>query len=56
MQEKKDVKEIIIKEALHLFNTNGFVNVRLQHIADAASISVGHMAYHYKNKDAIFFA
>ncbi|MFN4945602.1 MAG: TetR/AcrR family transcriptional regulator [Chryseotalea sp.] len=53
MQEKKDVKEIIIKEALHLFNTNGFVNVRLQHIADAASISVGHMAYHYKNKDAI---
>jgi AcrR family transcriptional regulator len=53
MQEKKDVKEIIIKEALHLFNINGFVNVRLQHIADAASISVGHMAYHYKNKDAI---
>lgn len=31
----------------------GFVNVRLQHIADAVSISVGHLAYHFKNKDAI---
>lgn len=32
---------------------NGFVNVRLQHIADAGSISVGHLAYHFKNKDSI---
>jgi len=38
---------------LKLFNTNGFVNVRLQHIADAGSISVGHLAYHFKNKDSI---
>lgn len=40
-------------QALKLFNRQGFVNVRLQHIADAGSISVGHLAYHFKNKDAI---
>lgn len=27
--------------------------MRLQHIADAAFVSVGHLAYHFKNKDAI---
>lgn len=36
-----------------LFNEKGFVNVRLQHIADAAFVSVGHLAYHFKNKDAL---
>jgi AcrR family transcriptional regulator len=56
MPEKKGIKEVIIREALSLFNTNGFVNVRLQHIADAAKISVGHMAYHYRNKEAILAA
>lgn len=56
MAEKKDVKEVVIRQALSLFNTNGFVNVRLQQIADAAEISVGHMAYHFKNKEAILAA
>ena len=32
---------------------NGFVNVRLQHIADAVCISVGNLAYHFHNKDSI---
>ena len=32
------------------------VNVRLQHIADEAFISIGNMAYHYKNKEAIVHA
>ena len=27
--------------------------MRLQHIADAGSISVGHLAYHFKNKDSL---
>ncbi|MFM7429821.1 MAG: TetR/AcrR family transcriptional regulator, partial [Flammeovirgaceae bacterium] len=52
MPEKKEVKQAILHKALALFNLNGFVNVRLQHIADASEISVGHMAYHYKNKEA----
>ena len=49
----KHTKTYILTRSLKLFNTNGFVNVRLQHIADACDISVGHLAYHFKNKDSI---
>jgi AcrR family transcriptional regulator len=49
----RPTKIYIADHALALFNTKGFVNVRLQHIADAAFVSVGHLAYHFKNKDAI---
>jgi AcrR family transcriptional regulator len=43
----------MLTQSLKLFNKHGFVNVRLQHIADAGSISVGNLAYHFKNKDEI---
>jgi len=46
-------KKKIIAAALKLFNQNGLVNVRLQHIADEAFISIGNMAYHYHNKETI---
>ena len=46
-------KDKIISAAIHLFNEQGFVNVRLQNIADELKISVGNLAYHYKNKEAI---
>ena len=46
-------KQKIILSALQLFNENGIANVRLQHIADEAFISIGNLAYHYKNKEAI---
>lgn len=49
----KYTKSNILNRALKLFNKNGFVNVRLQHIADYGDISVGHLAYHFKNKDCI---
>ncbi|MES1224577.1 MAG: TetR/AcrR family transcriptional regulator, partial [Bacteroidota bacterium] len=49
----KPTKQYISEKALNLFNTKGFLNVRLQHIADSAFVSVGHLAYHFKNKDAI---
>jgi len=52
----KPTKQHILDKALRLFNQNGFVNVRLQHIADAAFVSVGHLAYHFKNKEAIIDA
>jgi AcrR family transcriptional regulator len=52
----KPTKQFILEKALELFNEKGFVNVRLQHIADAASISVGHLAYHFKNKGEIILA
>ncbi|MEP7321238.1 MAG: TetR family transcriptional regulator [Saprospiraceae bacterium] len=49
----KPIKKTILESALVLFNEQGFVNVRLQHIADKASISVGNLAYHFKNKEEI---
>ena len=52
----KHTKDSILGHSLKLFNRHGFVNVRLQHIADAGSISVGHLAYHFKNKEAIIEA
>jgi len=53
---KNPVKDVILEKSIELFNSNGFVNVRLQHIADHANISVGHLAYHYRNKEAILEA
>jgi len=46
-------KDKIIVSSIRLFNANGMVNVRLQHIADDAGISVGNLAYHYHSKEAI---
>lgn len=39
----------ILVEALKLFNEKGFVNVRLQHIADKCNICVGNLAYHFES-------
>ncbi len=52
----KPTKQYILDKALILFNEKGFVNVRLQHIADSAFVSVGHLAYHFKNKDDIILS
>lgn len=52
----KPTKQYILDKALTLFNEKGFVNVRLQHIADSAFVSVGHLAYHFKNKDDIILS
>ncbi len=49
----KYTKKYILDRSLKLFNNNGFVNVRLQHIADDCSISVGHLAYHFRHKESI---
>ncbi len=46
-------KEKILESSVRLFNQNGLVNVRLQHIADETGISVGNLAYHYYSKEAI---
>lgn len=52
----KPTKQKILDSALRLFNEKGIVNVRLQHIADESIVSVGHLAYHYANKEAIINA
>lgn len=46
-------REKILESAVKLFNINGLVNVRLQHIADEAFVSIGNMTYHYKTKELI---
>ncbi len=48
-----DTKQKILDAALALFNRDGLVNVRLQHLADEAFISIGNMTYHYRTKEDI---
>lgn len=46
-------KEKILQASIDMFNDYGIANVRLQQIADASGISVGNLAYHFKNKQTI---
>lgn len=46
-------KQKILESAINMFNEHGVANVRLQQIADESGISVGNLAYHFKNKEAI---
>lgn len=48
-----NTKERIVTASIKLFNDHGIASVRLQQIADEIGISVGNLAYHYKNKEAI---
>ena len=51
-----DTKQKIIQAAADLFHDQGVAPVRLQQIADRAEVSVGNLAYHFKNKEAIIQA
>ena len=51
-----NTKQRILKSSIQLFNEYGLVNVRLQQIATETGISVGNLAYHYRNKEAIIAA
>ena len=51
-----NTKQKILRASIRLFNENGLANVRLQQIADEIGISVGNLAYHFKNKGAIVSA
>jgi len=48
-----DTKQNILQAAIQLFNEKGVNNVTLRIIAKDIDISVGNLAYHYKNKEAI---
>lgn len=48
-----ETKQKILNAALKQFNQHGLVNVRLQHIADEAFVSIGNMTYHYRTKELI---
>jgi|LauGreDrversion4_2_1035121.scaffolds.fasta_scaffold05357_4 AcrR family transcriptional regulator len=46
-------KQKILNESKKLFFEVGIANTRLQQIADASSMSIGNLAYHFKNKESI---
>lgn len=48
---KKDLKSEILVKARELFNTNGYNEVSMRHIADTLGISVGNLTYHFKRKE-----
>lgn len=52
----KNTKQKILDAALSLFNRDGYVNVRLQHIADKAGMSIGNQGYHFKHKEEMLLA
>jgi AcrR family transcriptional regulator len=54
--QNSTTKQKILEAAIQLFNGDDVANVRLQQIADLTGISVGNLAYHFKNKEAIVLA
>jgi len=48
-----ETKRKILQAAVILFNQNGVAVVTLRDISDKTGISIGNLAYHFKNKDAI---
>lgn len=46
-------KQKILDNAVACFNRDGIANIRLQHIADEANMSIGNMTYHFRTKDLI---
>jgi AcrR family transcriptional regulator len=48
-----ETKRKILQAAVTLFNQNGVAVVTLRDISDKTGISIGNLAYHFKNKDAI---
>lgn len=52
----KQTKDNILYESLNLFNVKGESEVTMRDIATACGISLGNLAYHYKNKSFIVSA
>lgn len=48
-----NTREKIIQASVDLFNEKGITPVTLRDIADRVGISIGNLAYHFKNKDFI---
>lgn len=48
-----ETRKKILQAATKLFNSKGVADVTLRDISDKTGISIGNLAYHFKNKDAI---
>lgn len=53
---KVNTKKKILEAALEQFNRRGFAQVNMKDIAEAAGISPGNLAYHFKSKESILQA
>ena len=53
--DQPPIDELILAAASDLFRRDGFENVSLQKIADAASITPAGIYYHFKNKQDILY-
>ncbi len=52
----KKNKDLILENALNLFNNEGYLNVSIRQIASATGISHSNLIYHYKTKQDIVTA
>lgn len=48
-----NTREKILQASIDIFNQKGIATVTLRDIADHVGISIGNLAYHFKNKDFI---
>ena len=53
---KKFIRDEIINTARRLFNRRGYSDVSMRDIADALSISVGNLTYHFGRKEDVLLA
>lgn len=53
---KRNTKQIIMQEAVDLFNEQSFKGVSLHELAGRMGISRGNLTYHFKNKDQLLSA
>ncbi|MGE6379614.1 TetR/AcrR family transcriptional regulator [Peribacillus muralis] len=54
--DKELSKEMILKEARHLFATVGYSSVSMRQLAKTLNCSHGAIYYHFKNKAEIFYS
>lgn len=53
MSKKMETKELILRAAAHIINTDGVCSLTLEAVAKNAGISKGGLLYHFPSKDAL---
>lgn len=55
-EDKREIKEQILKSATELFIDKGYAGVKMQTLADLAGVNKGLLHYYFKGKKNIFFS
>lgn len=50
---RRDIRQLILDTALHLFSDNGYFNTSVHDIRREADVSIGSIYHHFGNKEAI---